>query len=389
MKTYQRIYAKIDLDAVVFNFKSIEQKLSADTKIMAVVKADGYGHGALEIAKTLEGFDKLFGFAVATAKEADELRESGIYKPILILGYTFEEDYEELIRNQVRLTVYSYEMAGQIAKAAKAAGVTARIHIKIDTGMSRIGYQATEESADEIAKISTLKGIDVEGIFTHFARADEADKTFTLKQLRQFHNMIEMLEERQIKIPIKHCSNSAGIAELPQANMDCVRAGIILYGLWPSDEVKKDTIALKPVMELKSRIIHLKTLEAGRSISYGGTYCLKEPRKVATVPVGYADGYPRSLSNKGYVLIRGQKAPILGRICMDQFMVDITDIKDARLLDTVTLLGEDGGSVLCMEELAALSGRFNYEFACDISKRVPRVFYKGGKPVLSRDFFEI
>ncbi len=374
MKTYQRIYAKIDLDAVVFNFKSIEQKLSADTKIMAVVKADGYGHGALEIAKTLEGFDKLFGFAVATAKEADELRESGIDKPILILGYTFEDDYEELIRNQVRLTVYSYEMAGQIAKAAKAAGVTARIHIKIDTGMSRIGYQATEESADEIAKISTLKGIDIEGIFTHFARADEADKTFTLKQLRQFHSMIGMLEERQIKIPIKHCSNSAGIAELPQANMDCVRAGIILYGLWPSDEVKKDSIALKPIMELKSRIIHIKTLEAGRSISYGGTYCLKEPRKVATVPVGYADGYPRSLSNKGYVLIRGQKAPILGRICMDQFMVDVTDIKDVQVLDTVTLLGRDGAFFLSMEELSAISGRFNYEFACDIGKRVTRIY---------------
>ncbi len=374
MKTYQRIYAKIDLDAVVFNFKSIEQKLSADTKIMAVVKADGYGHGALEIAKTLEGFDKLFGFAVATAKEADELRESGIDKPILILGYTFEDDYEELIRNQVRLTVYSYEMAGQIAEAAKTAGVTARIHIKIDTGMSRIGYQATEESADEIAKISTLKGIDIEGIFTHFARADEADKTFTLKQLRQFHSMIGMLEERQIKIPIKHCSNSAGIAELPQANMDCVRAGIILYGLWPSDEVKKDSIALKPIMELKSRIIHIKTLEAGRSISYGGTYCLKEPRKVATVPVGYADGYPRSLSNKGYVLIRGQKAPILGRICMDQFMVDVTDIKDVQVLDTVTLLGRDGAFFLSMEELSAISGRFNYEFACDIGKRVKRIY---------------
>ena len=274
----------------------------------------------------------------------------------------------------MRLTVYSYEMAGQIAEAAKTAGVTARIHIKIDTGMSRIGYQATEESADEIAKISTLKGIDIEGIFTHFARADEADKTFTLKQLRQFHSMIGMLEERQIKIPIKHCSNSAGIAELPQANMDCVRAGIILYGLWPSDEVKKDSIALKPIMELKSRIIHIKTLEAGRSISYGGTYCLKEPRKVATVPVGYADGYPRSLSNKGYVLIRGQKAPILGRICMDQFMVDVTDIKDVQVLDTVTLLGRDGAFFLSMEELSAISGRFNYEFACDIGKRVKRIY---------------
>lgn len=374
MKTYQRIYAKIDLDAVAFNLKSIEQKLSADTKIMAVVKADGYGHGALEIAKTVEGFDRLFGFAVATAEEADELRNGGIKKPILILGYTFEEDYVKLIQNQVRLTVYSYEAAEHISKAAKKAGITARIHIKIDTGMSRIGYQVTEESADEIVKISALSGIAIEGIFTHFAKADEADKTFTLEQMRQFDKMTDMLKDRQLSIPIKHCSNSAGIVELPQANMDCVRAGIILYGLWPSDEVNKDAISLKPVMEIKSHIIHIKTLSTGRSISYGGTYCLKEPRKIATVPVGYADGYPRSLSGKGYVLIHGKKAPVLGRICMDQFMVDVTDISDVKMLDTVTLLGKDGENSITMEELGELSGRFNYEFACDIGKRVSRIY---------------
>ena len=374
MKTYQRIYAKIDLDAVAFNFKSIEQKLSADTKIMAVVKADGYGHGALEIAKTVEGFDKLFGFAVATAEEADGLRNGGIKKPILILGYTFEEDYVKLIQNQVRFTVYSYEAAENLSKAAKKVGITARIHIKIDTGMSRIGYQVTEESADEIVKISALSGIAIEGIFTHFAKADEADKTFTFEQMRQFHRMTDMLKDRRLSIPIKHCSNSAGIVELPQANMDCVRAGIILYGLWPSDEVKKDSISLKPVMEIKSRIIHIKTLTAGRSISYGGTYCLKEPRKIATVPVGYADGYPRSLSGKGYVLIHGRKAPVLGRVCMDQFMVDVTDIPDVKMLDTVTLLGKDGENSITMEELGELSGRFNYEFACDIGKRVSRIY---------------
>ena len=382
MKKYDRIYAKINLDAICYNMKSIEQKLSAGTKIIAVVKTDGYGHGALEIARKIEGFDSLFGFAVATAEEAYGLRQSGIEKPILILGYTFEDDFEELIQSQVRFTVYSYEMAKPISKAAQNVGRNAKVHIKIDTGMSRIGYQVTAGSADEIAEINALSGITIEGVFTHFARADEADKTFTLEQIQQFQNMISMLKERKLEIPLKHCSNSAGIAELPQANMDCVRAGIILYGLWPSDEVKRDSLALKPAMELKSRIVHIKTLEAGRSISYGGTYCLKEPRKIATIPVGYGDGYPRSLSNKGYVLIHGKKAPIVGRVCMDQFMVDVTDIPDVNMLDTVTLLGKDGGSFLSMEELGTLSGRFNYEFACDIGKRVPRIYSSNEEIIL-------
>ena len=389
MQTYNRIFAKIDLDAIHYNLKSIVQKLSPDTKILAVIKTDGYGHGAVEIAHELEPSSKVAGFAAATAEEALSLRRHGIRKPILILGYTFEEDYPKLITQQIRFTVYTYQMAKALSIAALKAGQKAYIHIKTDTGMGRIGYQVTEAAADEIAKIQTLPGIVTEGIFTHFARADEADKTHTKAQLDEYHKMLSMLKARNVQIPIKHVSNSAGIAQFPDAGFDLVRAGIILYGLYPSDEVGKDAISLKPVMQLKSKIIHIKELEAGRCISYGGTYCLAGARMIATVPVGYGDGYPRSLSGRGYVLIHGKKAPILGRICMDQFMVDITDIKDARLLDTVTLLGEDGGSVLCMEELAALSGRFNYEFACDISKRVPRVFYKGGKPVLSRDFFEI
>ena len=389
MQTYNRIFAKIDLDAIHYNLKSIVQKLSPDTKILAVIKTDGYGHGAVEIAHELEPSSKVAGFAAATAEEALSLRRHGIRKPILILGYTFEEDYPKLIKQQIRFTVYTYQMAKALSIAALKAGQKAYIHIKTDTGMGRIGYQVTEAAADEIAKIQTLPGIVTEGIFTHFARADEADKTHTKAQLDEYHKMLSMLKARNVQIPIKHVSNSAGIAQFPDAGFDLVRAGIILYGLYPSDEVGKDAISLKPVMQLKSKIIHIKELEAGRCISYGGTYCQAAARMIATVPVGYGDGYPRSLSGRGYVLIHGKKAPILGRICMDQFMVDITDIKDARLLDTVTLLGEDGGSVLCMEELAALSGRFNYEFACDISKRVPRVFYKGGKPVLSRDFFEI
>lgn len=387
MKPYERVFAKIDLDAITYNLKSIEKKLSPETKIIAVVKADGYGHGAAIIAKEIEESDQVFGFAVATAEEAFSLKRNGIRKPILILGYTFELDYEALIQKQIRFTVYSYDMAEAISKAAGKIGTDAYIHIKIDTGMSRIGYQATEESADEIAEIAALPGIVTEGIFTHFARADEKDKSSAKEQLKIFLSMIDMLKERKVEIPFHHCSNSAGIAELKESHMDLVRAGIILYGLWPSEEIQRDSISLKPVMELKSKIVHIKTLEAGRCVSYGGTYQLKEKRKIATIPVGYADGYPRSLSGKGYVLIHGKKAPILGRICMDQFMVDITEIPDAKLLDPVTLLGCDEGSFLSMEKLGSLSGRFNYEFACDIGKRVPRIFFKNNFPYAAKDYF--
>lgn len=387
MKTYNRVYAKIDLDAIAFNLRSIEKKIGPKTQILAVVKTDGYGHGAVWTAREAEGFDSVFGFAVATAEEAFDLRSHGIKKPILILGYTFESDYEELARRQIRPAVYSYEMARQIAKAAQRAKTDVRIHLKIDTGMGRIGYQATPQAADEIAAIAGLPGIVIEGVFTHFARADETDKAYTYDQMRQFDGMLRMLKERGVDPPLKHCANSAAIAEIREANFDLVRAGIILYGLWPSDEVGRDSLTLKPAMEIKSRMVHIKTLEAGRTVSYGGTYRLQEPRRIATIPVGYGDGYPRSLSNRGYVLIHGKKAPILGRICMDQFMVDVTDIPNAKLLDTVTLLGWDEGAYLGMEELGDASGRFHYEFACCIGKRVPRVFYKNGLPCASKEYF--
>lgn len=374
MSGYGRIYATIDLDAVSYNLDSIQKKISSGTDIIAVVKADGYGHGALEISRMLERETRVFGFAVASAEEAFALREFGIQKPVLILGYTFAEDYEALVLQNIRPTVYSYEMAQAYDAAARKAGTKALLHIKIDTGMGRIGYPVTREAADEIAEIAALPGIEIEGLFTHFARADERDKTESRRQLALYREMLTLLEERHVYVTYRHCSNSAAIAEFSEADLDLVRAGIILYGLWPSEESNRDAICLRPVMELKSTVIHIKTLEAGSCISYGGTYRLTERKRIATIPAGYADGYPRSLSNKGYVLIRGKKAPILGRICMDQFMVDVTEIPGVKLLDPVTLLGRDGEEQISMEDLGRLSGRFNYEFACDIGKRVPRYY---------------
>ncbi len=387
MKTYSRVYAKIDLDAVLHNMEAMHQLLKPGTKITAVVKTDGYGHGAVEIAHAVQQLDYLYGFAVATAEEAFSLRRHGIKKPVLILGCVFPEHYRMLAEQEIRPAVFTLETAQQLSRAAAEAGRDLAVHIKIDTGMSRIGMQVNEESAKIIAQIASLQHIVVEGIFTHFARADETDKTSAEQQLAQFDHMIQLAEAAGVQIPYRHCSNSAGILELPQANMDLVRAGIILYGLWPSDEVRKDRIDLHPVLELKSRVAYVKDLEAGRSISYGGTYTTVKPARIATIPVGYGDGYPRSLSNKGYVLIHGQKAFIRGRVCMDQFMADVTDIPGVKAGDLVTLAGTDGGAVLTLEELGELSGRFNYEFACMLGKRIPRVFYKNGVQVSARDNF--
>ncbi len=388
IKKYQRVYASVDLDAVFHNMEAMHDLLNEGTKIYAVIKTDGYGHGAVEIAHKIEELDYLLGFCVATVEEGLILRRHGIKKPILILGFTFAEQYEEIIANDIRPTVFSYDMAKQLSDAARRLQKKCSIHIKIDTGMSRIGYQAEEESAGEIARIGRLPNIVMEGIFTHFARADETDKVPTIKQYEMFGKMIKMCEARGISFSVRHCSNSAGIVDMPECNMDAVRAGITLYGLWPSDEVKKERIDLHPLMEIKSRISHVKRLPAGREVSYGGTYVTKEERVVATIPVGYGDGYPRSLTNKGYVLIHGKAAPILGRVCMDQFMVDVTGIEDVTVGTVATLLGRDEGSVLTMEELSEISGRFNYEFACDIGKRVPRVFFEDGKPIAAKDYFE-
>jgi alanine racemase len=340
----------------------------------AVVKADAYGHGANEVSRAIEGLPYLWGFAVATVDEAIALKADGRKKPILILGVTFEEQFEDIVENEFRPAVCTLEAAKALSDMAVKKNKTCHIHIKIDTGMSRIGFQVNKESAEIIKKISALPGIETEGIFTHFARADEIDKKPAFNQLEIFLKMIKMTEELGVEFKIHHCSNSAGIVEIPEANLDMVRAGITLYGLWPSDEVSKEIISLKPVMSLKSHVSFVKDLEKGRAISYGGTFVTPEMRRIATIPVGYADGYSRGLSNKCYVLIRGKKAPICGRVCMDQFMVDVTDIPGVCAGDEVTLLGTDGENCITMEELGEISGRFNYEFACLITQRVPRVY---------------
>lgn len=387
MNRYTRVRAVINLDAILYNMNSMHQNISEDTKIMAVIKADGYGHGAAEVAKCIEHLDYLAGYAVATVEEGLILRNHGIKKPILILGYAFPDQYDELIAADMRPTVFTREMAQELSQAAGEMGVDCPIHFAVDTGMSRIGYQVTEEAADEMAQIARLPHIMVEGIFTHFARADEADKTSAEEQLALFEKMISMLEERGIKIPIKHCSNSAGIVELKEANMDMVRAGITLYGLWPSEEVRRDIIDLKPALSLITHVAYVKDLEAGRAISYGGTYVTKRPSRIATIPVGYADGYARGLSNKGAVLIHGKRAPICGRVCMDQFMVDVTDIPEVKMGDEVILIGSAGEETITMEEVGELSGRFNYEFVCNLGKRIPRVFRRNGKIIARKDHF--
>ncbi len=375
MKEYRRICANINLKALEHNLDAIHGCIARDTKIIAVVKADGYGHGALPLAEVMEGREDVWGYAVATPEEAEELYSNGIKKPILILGYTFPEYDEQIVKEGLRPAVFSLDRAKQLSEEALRQNKECKIHIKLDTGMSRIGFQVTEQSADEIAQIAALPNIIVEGIFTHFSKADETDKTFTKKQADTYEQMITWLKKRQVEIPIHHVSNSAGIVDLPEYNKDIVRAGIILYGLWPSDEVEKDNIDLQPLLSLKSHVVHVKELEPGRIISYGGTFEVEKPMQIATVPVGYADGYPRSLSNKGYVLIHGKRAAICGRVCMDQMMVDVSEIPDVKPGDEVTLIGTDGAETITMEELGDMSGRFNYELACDLNKRIPRIYH--------------
>lgn len=381
MKHYDRVWAEVDLDAISANIESIKKNIKAETKIIAVIKTDGYGHGAIPIARVLEPDDAVWGYAAATVEEAHALREKGIKKPILILGYTFPYSYERMIEEDIRPTVFMLDVAQMLSEKAQKMGKICRIHIKVDTGMTRIGMHPDEEGIELIRKIKELPGIEIEGIFTHFATADEADKSKAYHQMQIFQSFVAKTEQKlSFCFPMKHCSNSAGIIEMPEANMDAVRAGIIIYGLWPSKEVEEDhRIELKPALTLKSRIVYVKMVSANQEISYGGTYITARDTQVATVCIGYGDGYPRSLSNVGSILVNGQKAPILGRVCMDQFMVDVTDVKgEVCVGDIVTLIGQDEKMTISMEELGELSGRFNYELACDIGKRVPRIYKMDG-----------
>lgn len=389
MKKYRRVHADIDLDAVQFNFDQMSKNIPQGTKIMAVVKTDAYGHGAVPLASFMEPCEKLWGFATATVDEAVELRQAGIKKPILILGYTFPECYTHIVKNEIRQTIFTLDMAKALSNEAVRQNKKAYIHIKLDTGMGRIGYQNAKEAAADAEKISKLPMLEIEGVFTHFANADTSSQENTLRQLEKFDEMIEAMEAVGVTFSLKHCANSAGIIELTERKFDLVRAGIISYGLWPSDEVKKDVVQLKPILSLKSHVVYVKEVEPGCAVSYGSTWVAEEKRKIATIPIGYGDGYPRSLSNKGYVLIKGCKAPIVGRVCMDQMMVDVTDIpEEIRVGDRVTLIGQDGNLTITAEEIGDLSGRFNYELVCDLGNRIPRIYYKDGEIKEIRDYFQ-
>lgn len=387
MKTYSRVYARIDLDAIAYNMEQMKQNLSPKTQVMAVIKADGYGHGAVQIANMLEGVDYIWGYAVATLDEAVILRTEGIRKPILVLGCVFPDQYMTMLKHDIRMNVYTEEMAESISRMAAREGMTAYMHIKLDTGMGRLGFDISEASVEAVKRISQMENVEMEGVFTHFAKADEADKTFTQKQLEAFCWMVDRLKEKNITFQYEHCANSAAIIDIRDADFDLVRAGISTYGLYPSEEVEKECVKLKPALALKSHVAFVKEIGAGTSISYGGTFVSKGKMKIATIPVGYADGYPRSLSNTGFVLIRGEKAPIVGKVCMDQFMVDVTHIEGVSFGDSVTLIGTDENETITVEDLSELSGRFNYEFICDLGKRIPRIYVKNGKVSEQVDYF--
>ena len=371
---FDNTYVKIDLDAIAANIRSVKEK--AQVQVMAVVKADAYGHGAVQVARLLEEECSFFG--VSSMLEALELRQAGLVKPILILGYTPVEAFRLVIGQDIRPAIFRLDDGIALSKLAQKQGVTIPFHFAVDTGMSRLGFQATEESADICADIARLPGLQAEGLFSHFATADCADLSKAQAQAVLFENFDRMLKDRGIHIPLRHLDNSAGLMNFSN-HYEMVRSGIVTYGMYPSDEVDPALLDLKPVLQWRSRVTHIKMLPPGREISYGGTFVTTRKTRVATVPVGYADGYRRSLSGKFYVLIRGRRAPILGRVCMDQMMVDITDVPDVKIDDPVVLVGNDGNDVITIEQIAAAADSFNYEFVCGISRRVPRRYRQNGQ----------
>lgn len=383
-KKLRPVWAEIDLDKLAKNMREI-RKQARSKDIIAVIKADGYGHGALDIAQVLleNGATRI---AVAVITEALELRKGGIQAPIMILGYTPGTFKEEIVKNHIEQTVFSYDLAKELSEEAVKRNEIAKVHIAVDTGMGRIGFLPTKEGALEVLKISKLPNIEIVGLFTHFAVADEWDKEYTKKQVEKYNYFYKLLEEQNIKIPIKHVSNSASIIDLEDIHFDAVRPGIILYGYYPSEEVNLGKITLEPVMSVKANIVHIKTLQKGEYISYGRKFKTERETVVGTIPVGYADGYTRLLFGKGKVIVNGKFAPIIGRICMDQFMVDLTDVGEVNTSDEVILLGCDGKLKYDADDIAKDLGTINYEVICAVSKRIPRVYIKNGEVTKVRNY---
>lgn len=379
------VWAEVNLDNLAHNIKEVRKNTREDTLVTAVVKANGYGHGAVDIARTFldNGADRL---AVAILTEAIELRTSKILDPILILGYTPTTQYEKLIEYDLIQTIYNYEDAKRLSSKAKELGKDVIIHIKVDSGMGRIGFQATDKSIEEILGISKLPNLHIEGIYTHFAKADERDKEHTRGQFRKFNEIVNKLEGKGLKIPIKHVSNSASIIDLPEYNLNMVRAGIMLYGFYPSEEVNKKDIELKPAMTLKAKISHIKTVAKDTGISYGQIFLTEKQSKIATIPIGYADGFTRLLTGKSEVYIGGKRAKIVGRICMDQSMVDVTNIPNVDINDEVVLFGYGKEGYPHVDEVAKNIGTINYEIICMVGRRVPRVYISKNKIVKIRDY---
>ena len=370
---FDNTYVTIDLDVITANFRAIAEK--AGVPVMAIIKADAYGHGAIQVARQLQSECAFFG--VSSMLEALELRQAGLQTPILILGHTRVAAFPEAVREDIRPTIYRFEDALALSQEACRQNKVAAFHFAVDTGMSRLGFQPTEEAADICAKIAQLPNLEAEGLFSHFATADCADLSKAREQAQRFDYFYDLLVQRGVQVKLRHMDNSAGLMNF-ENHYELVRSGIVTYGLYPSGEVDPARLALTPALSWHSRVTHVKLLPAGREISYGGTYVTQKPTMVATVPVGYADGYRRSLSGKFYVLIRGKRAPILGRVCMDQMMVDVTDIPDVQVNDRVVLVGRDGQQTITMEAIAQAADSFNYEMVCGISRRVPRFYRSGG-----------
>ena len=384
MKLTRAVWAEINLDNLAHNIKEVRRVTKVDTKISAVIKADGYGHGAVPIAQTLldNGADS---FAVATLSEAIQLRKNFSQTDIMVLGYTPEELSNDVIDFNIIQTIYSLEQAKAFSNTAKKMNKNITVHIKIDSGMNRLGMLCEDETIDEILEISKLDNLIIEGIFTHFAVADEADKTYTRNQVKKFNSIVESLEKKGLKIPIKHVSNSAAIIDLPEFNFDMVRAGIMLYGLYPSKSVNHTNVKLKEVMCLKAKIAQVKTIEKGSGISYGLTYKCEKETTIATLPIGYADGFTRILSNKTKVLVNDIKAPVLGAICMDQSIIDVTNL-NVKVGDEIVIFGGDNQDGISIDSVAELLGTINYEIVCMVNRRVPRMYKKDDKIVDYKDY---